>query len=86
MERIQMTTEQAWEFIHDMNLDSDGTGTAFFYGLKQAGYIHKDIVEEAEEEYLRVRRTYMGEKVEIMWRLSFLQHQAIQYLKERQMK
>lgn len=90
MDKPLLTEEQAREMIRYATCPIDESKTVtlhlntMLYNLKQAGYIKKDIVEEAEEMYneiLTAMRPITTKELEI---LANKQHEAIKYLKELQ--
>jgi hypothetical protein len=85
MDKIQMTEEQFNQLMHDCIITDFKTGYVNLLETRikaiQAGYIKKDKVEEAEEMYnnLDLDKIYANSR-----RVLEKQHEAIQYLKERQ--
>ena len=82
MERIQMTEEQAREMIENISVSllEKGYDSAYVVkGLKQAGFIKKDIVELAEEMYYKLHDWEMSPQYR---NCLDKQHEAIQLLKK----
>ena len=50
MEKQKFAIDEAKQFIKDMNIDSNGTGQAFLYGMDKQGYIRKSELQTLVED------------------------------------